>query len=329
VIVLATIALAAIWPLAWAREGGDVTALLGIGSSGPARALLEREVGHGTEFLSKGHDGQQFYAVARHPLDPSAASSYLDEPAYRYRRILFPALAWVVAPHGGRVMAFAFAGISLLGVGLGAWALQRRPGTAPWVPLLLAVNPGIIAALWLSLADALATGLVLAAFAAAYTRRLLPTVVLLVLAALPRETSLHAAVALACAPGLSTRARAVTVLAPSAVLCAWMLYVGHALDTSLTGGSSQQLSFPLVGWTQSNDDARGLLLALLLAVVIALGAARAERDVPVRVYLGLSLLLFSMLSSDVTGLWIDASRVVAAALPLAIAVIFQEPAHAT
>ena len=148
-ILLATVALAAIWPLAWVWEGGDVTALLGIGSSGPARALLEHEVGHGTEFLSKGHDGQQFYAVARHPLDPKTAAPFLDEPAYRYRRILFPALAWVVAPHGGRVMAYAFAGISLLGVGLGAWALLRRPGAPPWLPLALAANPGIIAALWL------------------------------------------------------------------------------------------------------------------------------------------------------------------------------------
>jgi hypothetical protein len=71
------------------------------------------------------------------------------------------------------------------------------------------------------------------------------------------------------------------------------------------------------GWIHSTDNVTGLSLALLLAVTVGVGAWRAGSAPQVRAYLIVLLALMTVLATNVTGTWIDASRSVIAGLPLA------------
>ena len=90
-------------------------------------------------------------------------------------------------------LVWTLALMSLLGIAIGGWWLDALPGSPPWLPLLMVLNPGVLWSLFASLCDALAAGLVIAAFGAMLTKRVRLAVVFLVLACLTRETSAVAA----------------------------------------------------------------------------------------------------------------------------------------
>jgi hypothetical protein len=314
-VVAATVLLASVWPAVWAVHQGDISALVSPGVTGPSLALLAREVPGLVVTPNAGHDGQQFYAIARKPFGPRETARYLKDPSYRYRRILFPLLGWALAPHGGRRLIVALAAIGLLSVGLSAVALGALPGARPWLPLVVAVTPGVVVSLMLGLSDTLALALTLVAFAAAAHRRWALLVVALVLAALAKETAFLAAPALALAPGMPGRVRLAAVAAPAIVLIGWVAWVNHALSASVSAAS--QFASPLSGWIHSTDTTPGLLVGLLLAIVIAVGVWHARGAPHVRAYLLVLLALMAVLAPAITESWINTSRSVIAGLPLA------------
>ena len=311
------VALAGVWPLYRTVANHSFTAIIGAGVVGPSTPLLAREVPDLVVTSNAGHDGQQFYAVARHPFDPAASAPFLANPVYRYRRIVFPVLGWILAPSGGTRLIAALMVIGLAGVALGAWSLALLPGAPRWLPLAAGVTPGVVAAMGLTLADSLALGFTLAAFAAAARRR--PDLVLCALVAgvLTRETVLLAALALALTPGLSRLWRVAYVLVPGSLVAAWMLWVSHVLGIPVNDGASDQFSFPLSGWLHSNSEGIGLVIGALLAAVLVLGLLRTQDNAPVCAYLGLLLLLFVTLSPNVTVSWVNTTRAVIAGFPLA------------
>lgn len=324
-IVLAAVALAAVWPLAWVHRYGDTTAVLGAGEDGPSRALIAEEIPHAVAFPSWGHDGQQFYAIARSPFDPPEAREHLDWPAYRYRRILFPLLAGALAPGGGEALLVAFAAVSLAGVALGAWATTRLPGAPRWLPLSLGLNPGVGVALLLSLSDALATGLTVAAVAAAARRRWAAMVLAATAAALTRETLVVVGLGLVLTPGLARRWRVAVGAIPIGALAAWSLWSAHALGTPITEGSGQ-VSPPFLGWLEAGGSTVGILFGFLALVLLALGAWRAWPEAPhLAAILGAQAVLVACLSPLVTVSWFNTGRVIAPMFPLALWVVFRQP----
>jgi hypothetical protein len=312
---VATVLLASVWPTAWALRQGDLSALVSPGATGPSVELLAREVPGLVVGRNAGHDGQQFYAIARKPFAPRETARYLTTPSYRYRRILFPLLGGVLAPHGGRQLVLALAAIGLLSVALSAASLRALPRAPGWLPLVVATTPGVIASLMLGLSDTLALALTLLAFAAAARRRWAAVIIALVLAALAKETAFLAAPALALTPHMPARARLAAVAAPAIVLIGWVTWVNEALNAPVS--TAGQFARPLAGWINSTDGAVGLALGLLLAVTIAVGAWRARGVPHVRAYLLVLLALMAVLAPDVTGSWINTSRSVIAGVPLA------------
>ena len=330
--MLLAVVAAALWPLAWAQTNGGLTSLLGVGVDGPARALVTAEIPEVALFGGLGHDGQQFYAVARHPFDPAAARDALDSPAYRYRRILFPAAAGALAPDGGRPLIVAMLGVSLLGVALAAWSVTRLPDSPAWLPLIVGVTPGVGVALTLSLADALATGLAVAAVVASTRRRWGWMTLALVAGVLTRETLLLVALGLACAAGMSLQRRLLTVGAPAAAAGLWALWSTSALGTA-AGEGAGQFAPPLVGWLQSGDTTLGVLVGLGTALVVGLGSWRlagsGSHDRGTAVVLGLHALLLLCLADDVTASWVNTTRVAAPVFPLAVWALVRQVEPAT
>ncbi len=313
VLTLLTVAVAAVWPALWARQHRSITALLALGrSGGPSVPAILRDLPHAFVFPNGGHDGRFFYVIARHPFSFSHNAHLLDVPAYRYRRILFPTIAGWLAPHGGTALIWAFLLVSLVGVAIGAFAMTRFPHAPIWLPLTVAADPGVIAAQFITLSDALATGLVLAGFALMFRRRWGWVTVLLVLAALTRETTLLAAFSLAFWPRLPTRARLVVAGVPAAALAAWALFVAAATHTSATQAPSGGLfTFPLAGWVHGVS---GLDLAISAAVALLLVLALAlPRRVPLTfpLYFAVNLLMLVCSTNAIAFAWIDATRVVA------------------
>jgi hypothetical protein len=329
-VVTAAVALGAFWSALWAYSYRSITSLLAIGKAGgPATIAVHHDLRHVFLFAGEGHDGRFFYTIARYPFDIALLNRRIPITGYRYRRILYPLLAGRLAPHGGIPLIFAFLGLSLVGIGIGAYSLTRFPRSPHWLPLIVAIDPGVIVAVWISLADALATGLVLAAFAAMFRKRWALATVVLVLACLTRETTVLVALCMYFWPKVPMRTRAMVALIPTAVLGCWALYVSHITHTALSAAPvNGSLTYPFGGWshgTQGPVDAliSGVVVILLVAAVVS----RRRVPLPVILYIAATIVMLMCSEVAVTNQWIDATRSVAPAVPLAAWVLCQPRAR--
>jgi hypothetical protein len=100
-----------------------------------------------------GYDGQYSYMLAINPL---GSVNGLDQPAYRYQRILYPMLVksfglgradWVPWVMVGVNLAAAVLGCAALGV------LIARRGRSPWLALVFILSIGYLLAIRMDLND--------------------------------------------------------------------------------------------------------------------------------------------------------------------------------
>src|SRR5581483_7891457 len=122
-----------------------------------------------------GYDGQWFFYIAHDPLlrapDPE---SFLDLPAYRYARILYPTLAWLAALGQPAALPWSLLGVNLLAVVLGTAAtvdLLRTVGASRWLALAYAFSPPVLIGTLATLAEPTSFALVAAGLALALRRR--------------------------------------------------------------------------------------------------------------------------------------------------------------
>jgi hypothetical protein len=111
-------------------------------------------------FVSQGYDGQFFYYIA---LDPANARNYVDDPGYRYGRILYPLTARALAFGEPDGVPYALLLINLMAVALGTAALAAwlaRRGCSEWWALLYGLFPGLMISVQRDLSEPLAFGLV-------------------------------------------------------------------------------------------------------------------------------------------------------------------------
>jgi hypothetical protein len=136
-----------------------------------------------------GYDGQFFLFIAA---DPTGARPYLDNPAYRYSRPLYPLTARVVSLGRVAALPWVLVLLGIVAVGVATFALATilaRDGVEPWYGALLAAYPGLFLAVSHDLAEPLAYALV-ALGLLVWPRRLVVASVCFALAGLTRETTL-------------------------------------------------------------------------------------------------------------------------------------------
>jgi hypothetical protein len=102
----------------------------------------------GVGFDAHGFDGQYYYVLARDPWH--CRKAFLDVPAYRHARILYPALAWLLSGGDPKRLLWVLPAINLFAIAGLAWLgvrLAVRYGRSPWWGFLLpwAVNAGMAA----------------------------------------------------------------------------------------------------------------------------------------------------------------------------------------
>ena len=245
------------------------------------------------------YDGVYYYAIARDPLLRGTEHTKIDQAAYRYGHPMYGWLARIVSLGNDRWIPAAMLLLSLVGIGLAAWATSRLSvhfGRTPWGGLLVAASPGLLFAATVSTTECVAAALLTLALLAWLRARLLLAGVLLVLLCLTKEQYVAVPLGLALWEAAQARrarrwprdvrGRAVALVAGPVVLADWYVYVHGQLGRWPSEYQPGNLGAPFVGWYQAFAHARQLAagtfaqseigttaIPLLVAVAVVLVAA--------------------------------------------------------
>lgn len=307
------------------RTGRNPVNLLQAGRAGPSAAVIQHDFPDTELPGGIGHDGQQFYAIARAPMHPRAVALQLDRPHYRLQRILYPALAWVLHPQGGGTgliaAMFVVGLLALVGGGVATGALSLALGGRAWVAVLFPLLPGSYVSLRISTADALSLAMAVTAVALLAHDRFRPALVAAALSVLAKETSLLLLVGWAL---WRRDRRAIAVVATSVGLIAvWAGVLRLLVDVH----SPQVQEFTLwFGGLRDTIEGRGTEHwgpLMILATALLAAAALTVRGVrhPLAPGLLVQLALLPNLSLSALGLDLNATRVVMPAMLLALVML--------
>jgi hypothetical protein len=251
-----------------ARNNGDPLALVTPGTR------FSQGVADGTE----GYDGQFNYYIAR---DPDSAAQFLDVPAYRFQRILFPAVGRLLAFGQEALIPWAFLAINLAALAAGTWLLEElliQHGVSRWYALGYGLSLGIFGSVRLSLSEPLAYALVIAAIIAARRERWLWCALSLALAGLTKETTLFFAAGFALVLLLERRVLLAVGLGAAAVLpfALWQIVLYQRLGAFGVGsGGALATSFEIIPFagvarilTDVPPEVRGRLLIIFGIILI-------------------------------------------------------------
>jgi hypothetical protein len=306
---------------------GKYGGLLDTGPHGPAAALLRREFPHTAEIPVGEHDGPMFYAVARDPFHLKRVSAYLDRPRYRLQHPFFAWLSWAAHPWGGgdpmmwTMFGVGVAGVLLGGIAIGALSTMFRG--PPWTALLFGVMPGAITCLRITVGDALAVGLLLAAIGLSFRGHDVLAALAGIAAVLTKEPMLLGLIGVAL---WRRDRRGVELALPAAVvLVAWYAWLRIQLGPG--GEGIMEFGVPLVGlassirlWASGSDlyDAISVTAALVVAIA---ALARTRWRHPLSIALTLQLGFMLLLTRDVIGLNRNGTRMSLVVLALGLVVL--------
>ena len=296
------------------RYGGNPVSLVQPGTKGPSAEVFARDFPDTELPDGTGHDGQQFYAIARQPMHLDEVSPDLDRPRYRLQRPLLPWLAWAVHPSGGGVglvYAFLLVGFGALvvgGVSLGAISVTL--GGRAWPALAFPLLPGGYVCLRISVADTLSVALALLAIALALRSRWRTAIVAAVLAVLAKEVAVL--LLLGFALWRRDRRSAALVAIPLAVGAAWWAALHLLLPDG--GGRVDEIVAPFVGlarsvqiWFEGDEllGAAAVVVTLVLAVVVLVRRGWSHPFAPAA---ALQLAFVCVLGVNVIGLNLNGPR---------------------
>jgi hypothetical protein len=265
--------------------GGDWTGLFCAGALQrlpPKRLLGERLY---AEPASAGFDGQFYHYIAHDPALRSGLAGYVDSPRLRYRRILLPGLAYLLAAGRQPAIDAAYFAVVLGFVFLGVWWLGRfaaLQGKNPAWGLLFLLLPATLGAV-----DRMVVDVALAALWAGFAlyaaeERTGPVLVLLVLAPLARETGFAMTAVYAAWMLLQRKPVRAAVAAATTIPClAWYAYLDRAAGPDVNpwvalapGGLLEALRYPYpYPWSAAvNLTMRGLDYVAAAGAVAAVAA---------------------------------------------------------
>jgi len=239
------------------------------------------DAAHGV--LEMGYDGQFVYQIA---LNPGGAAEFLDIPAYRYQRILYPLLARLTSLGIPSAIPWMLIVINIVSISLGTLATEKilkQHGKSRWYALVYCMFAGMLLSLRLDLTEPLAFAL--AQWGVWYFIRNRPGLsgLLLALAILTRElTILFAA---ACAITLFLRGEkikgilwGIAVILPFGV---WQIFLRVWLgDWGIGSGGAMATAFEIIpfrGWWgfPAQDMQIFALLSIFILTVALIPASAA------------------------------------------------------
>jgi hypothetical protein len=291
--------------------GGNWTAVFATGESFPTPPDLAA----GTWRLKgAGYDGQFYRYLANDPFLQKDYFRYVDAPQLRFRRILVPLTAWMLALGNQRRIDGAYIAVEMFFLALGVYWCARlmvRRGLSPFWGLLFLFVPATIASFDRMLLDGPLTALFAGFLLYCEEERWSGAWVIALLAALTRDTGLLLGGALVLDRLLNRDWRRAVWFASSAIpTVAWYGYVASRLPTD---APNHILTLPVWGLVQrlllvrplSEPDARvrllvqvtdflavlGLCIGIVLAVRWLLKARMGPVTISVGFFVALALIL--------------------------------------
>lgn len=240
---------AAILQLGQARVmGGVPEGLLFAGTWQEVHPLVVEQLPRTPVFEGFGHDGQIFYAVGL-DLRGEWVPDILKSAPYRYRRILYPALASGFGSMDGSALLWGMILLAALPVGLAAGAvgaIVTHPSFGSgsrivgWAPLAVVLNPSSWLSSRLLTADNLVLAFGLLGVLAFLRRKDTWAILALAAAALTKEPSIAFAAGLAVFAWFQReRLRALRIaLGAGLPMLAWWAYVAVAVGNPLDSGGN-------------------------------------------------------------------------------------------
>jgi hypothetical protein len=218
--VLIAVALALAWQLAVVERkyDGNWTGLYYTGAQGTVPPQLGSEDVY--RFAGRtGYDGQFYHYIAHDPWMHRGIDKYVDNPSLRWRRILLPGLAWLLAFGRDDYVDSVYFALVLAFVGLGSWWTSKLLGPR-WALGFLLV-PAVLVSLDRMTVDVATAALTVGAMVQPW--------IALPLAALSRETGFLLIFAVAAA---KRDWRYLLCGIPAAL---WYAYVGTSDQTAWLG----------------------------------------------------------------------------------------------
>ena len=139
---------------------------------------------------SYGYDGQFFYQICHDPWILNPAGKFMDVPAYRYQRILYPLSARLLAFGHSGLFAYTLVAVNLLAILGGSFYIflfLKATGGNPWFTFFYPLFGGLLLCTLKDLAEPLALFFLTAAFYYSDRRNPLPLFFCLSLMLLSRE----------------------------------------------------------------------------------------------------------------------------------------------
>jgi hypothetical protein len=303
--------------------GRNPVSLIQPGLSGPSIEVIERDFPEVQPPEGIGHDGQQFYAIARAPMHLDEISEQLDRPRYRLQRPLFPWLAWALHPTGGGTgLIWAMFGVNLVALvllGIAAGALSHTLHGPAWVAGLAPLLPVGYVSMRISVADTLALALLVAALAAELRQQRALAVLAAVGTVFTKESM--ALVLVGWLVARWSRSSLAMVLTAGLTAGAWWVWLQVSVETP--GASVAEFGLPFQGVVDSARDWAGgadywaamTFTAAVASAVVAVAFRRGHPLVPAIVLSGLFVI---PLNQNVIGLDLNATRTLSPLLALSL-----------
>ena len=303
------------------RPGAHPARIVHPGEDGPSAAVFLEDFPDDALPEGIGHDGQQFYAIARQPMHLDEVAPDLDRPRYRLQRMAYPLLVWALHPQGGgeglitATVVVGFAALVAGGVATGV--LSTQLGGPPALALVFPLLPGAFMTMRISTADTLALAAGLGAIALSLAGRHRWAVASGVLAVLAKESTWLLLLGVA----LWRRDRRGIVLAAVPAIAAGSWWAALHLLVDDTSEGVTEFTLPFVGlwdsvqyWLDGNTAFAHIVVPL--AFVIGIWAlVRVGIRHPLGPAIALQLAFLPLLNLNVLGLDANGSRMT---MPLTI-----------
>ena len=300
---------------------GNITGFFRIGEEFPKSPYLDT-----TKALifpeQVGMDGQMFLSIAFDPFlrNPDTIQA-LDVPDFRYRRILYPLLGYILGLGKVTLIPYAMVAInciSIIAIILYTKAYFKLIETPAWQSILVLCIPSVWIILYFSTAGLLSSALLVSSLYYYRTQKVLLSAFLIGLACFARETILIVVLSFCCASLLQRKWKEFLLFLASSIpwLC-WNFYITSQsklqkdvdvfdanFSSPFKGITNKFNSFPNVNTTKEIYELYSFILFCLIVLVLLYFAIKniySEPAISVTAFAYITIFIFTVNTYDYLG----------------------------